>query len=180
METAQGKAHLAAGLERNVRVQGLTLDPNRMFSREGALKSFTRLNPRASATKINKALDWLDQRRGALLDALLPPPGGLLVALHNNSEGYSLEDEVGLSDSVSLPWRAGPNEFMLATTQGDFDALAQSPFNVVLQKTVVPDDDGSLSRLCTARGVRYVNIEAYIGRAAEQTAMLAWLEENLA
>lgn len=179
LRTAAGKGHLVTGMERLARVRGLALDPNRMFSRAGAERSFRRLNAGAGEAKIEAALAWLDGARPALIEALMPPEGGLIVAMHNNSEGYSLEDEVGLSESVHLPSRATPNDFMLATAASDFEILSGSPFNAVLQAAALPNDDGSLSRLAAAHGVRYVNIEAYAGRRAEQERMLAWVEKNL-
>lgn len=179
MQTARGKAHLVTGQERNVKIQGLVIDPNRMFSRVGAEKSLKRLNPKAGDAKIAKTLDWLDKHRVEIFTAVLPQQGGLLVAMHNNSQGYSLEEEIAVSDSVSLPRRAEPHEFMLTTSQEDFEILAKSPFNVVLQKAVIEGDDGSLSRFCASKRIRYVNIEAHLGKVDEQTAMLTWLEEQL-
>ena len=179
MQTSPGKACLVAGSERRVKLQGLWIDPNRLFSRAGADINLKKLNERVSGSRIKTALDWLDHRRPALINALLPPPGGLLVALHNNSKGYSLEEELPISDRSSLPARQQPHEFMLVTSEADFAILAKSPHNVLLQKNAPPDDDGSLSRLCAARGVRYVNIEAGIGKAEQQTAMLDWIEQNL-
>ena len=41
------------------------------------------------------------------------------------------------------------------------------------------EDDGSLSRLCATRGVRYVNIEAALGNAEAQQRMLDWIERVL-
>ena len=52
-----------------------------------------------------------------------------------------------------------PHAFFLCTDERDFAKLATSPYNVVLQKKPPPQDDGSLSRLAAARGVRYVNLE---------------------
>mgnify|MGYP005836000253 CR=1 FL=1 len=179
MRTAAGVALLVTGSERWVTLRGLRLDPNRMFSRAGAERSFTMLNPAAAPARIREALDWLDRRRDELLRSLLPPRGGLLVALHNNSSGYSVETEIGISESVALPTRGTPHEFMLATSPADFEILARSPFNVVLQQRAAGEDDGSLSRRCAARGIRYVNIEARLGNAAGQRAMLKWLEQNL-
>jgi hypothetical protein len=179
MKRAPGRALLVTGAERWVTLRGLRLDPNRMFSREGAARSFAGLNPDAPAARIHAALDWLDGERPALLDALLPPAGGLLVALHNNLTAYSVESEIGISDSVWLPTRGTPHDFMLTTSEADFDILSRSPFNTVLQKRAPQDDDGSLSRLCAARGIRYVNIEARLGHAAEQREMLGWLEQHL-
>ena len=123
-------------------------------------------------------LRMLDKGRSRLIKAILPPSPGLLIAMHNNSRGYSVEDEVPISDEVSLNDRANPHEFMLATDPADFAALSKSPFNVVLQRNAPPEDDGSLSRLAAKQGVRYVNIEAGIGNVAKQQAMLGWLETN--
>jgi len=44
---------------------------------------------------------------------------------------------------------------------------------------VPPDDDGSLSRLCAAESIRYVNIEAAHGNTTGQRAMLQWLESRI-
>jgi hypothetical protein len=46
----------------------------------------------------------------------------------------------------------------------------------VLQIAGPKEDDGSLSRLAAARRVRYVNIEAPLGGAAEQRRMLDFVE----
>jgi hypothetical protein len=50
----------------------------------------------------------------------------------------------------------------------------------VLQKAAPKEDDGSLSRLAAARGVRYVNLEVGLGHAGRQKEMLDWIEWNLA
>ena len=41
-------------------------------------------------------------------------------------------------------------------------------------------EDGSLSRLCATRGVRYVNVETARGDLTTQVDMLNWLEWKLA
>lgn len=179
MRNRPGTALLVTGTERLVTLSGLRLDPNRMFSRQGAERNLSLLNPSAARATISSALDQLDAERPALLAAILPPPGGLIVTIHNNLTGYSVESEIGIGDSVSLPTRGTPHEFFLVTNESDFEILSRSPFNVVLQKSSRGEDDGSLSRLCAARGIRYVNIEARLGNAAGQRAMLEWLEANL-
>lgn len=179
MKSHAGIAHLVTGAERNIKSSGLAFDPNRIWSREGAEKNLRTLNPQASPEAREIVLKMLDKGRSKLIKAILPPPPGLLVALHNNSSGYSVEDEIPISDKVSLNDRANPHEFMLATDPADFAVLSKSPFNLVLQKNAPPEDDGSLSRLAAKQGVRYVNIEAGIGNAVMQQAMLAWLELNL-
>jgi hypothetical protein len=69
-----------------------------------------------------------------------------------------------------------PREFILCTDPRDYARLATGPFNVVLQNVAPKEDDGSFSRLAAARRVRYVNIEAPLGSAAEQARMLAFVE----
>src|SRR4051812_6145084 len=97
METHEGIAYVVEGHTRNVDCEGLKLDPNRMFSRAGAEASLQRLTPDADAARVARALDVLDHGRPKLLRDLTPPQGGLTFALHNNSESYSVEDEVAIS-----------------------------------------------------------------------------------
>jgi hypothetical protein len=179
METHEGVAFLIEGNTRNVRIGSGELDPNRMFSHEGAEVNLKTLNPQWTYPQVESALEVLDRGRDHLVDALFPRRKGLLVALHNNSEQYSVQDEVPISDSVSLSEPANPHAFFLCTDPMDYAALAKSPYNVVLQKKKPQQDDGSLSRLAAHRGARYVNLEVQNGDAARQTEMLLWLDRNL-
>ena len=101
------------------------------------------------------------------------------MALHNNSQGYSVKDEVASSDDTSLKEADHPHEFFLSTDAGDYAMLATSPYNVVLQRKLPPEDDGSLSRLAARRGVRYINLEVALGQREKQVEMLGWLEKHL-
>jgi hypothetical protein len=149
-----------------------------MFSRGGAEKNLRSLNPSWDSAQIGQALRRLD--RESFLRRILPQQrDGLLVALHNNGPGYSIEDEIPISDAVSLRDPSRPDEFLLCTSRSDFENLRTSPYNAVLQETTPPDEDGSLSRLCAARRVRYVNIEAAHGNGAAQWSMLQWVERRL-
>jgi hypothetical protein len=180
MRSTDGRAFLIENKVRNVELAGGSLDPNRMFSRVGAEQNLKRLNPAWDVHQVAKALNALDRDRNQFVRKILPSdPGGLMVALHNNGPGYSVQDEVGISDKVALNDAAHPDEFMLCTMPADFEKLAEGPYNVLLQNTAPPDDDGSLSRLCAARNFRYVNIEAAHGNAAGQRAMLQWLESRI-
>ena len=100
----------------------------------------------------------------------------LLVALHNNSEEYSVNDEVPISDATSIREPSNPHAFYLCTDPNDFMLLAQSSYNVVLQQKKPETDDGSLSRLAAARNVRYVNLEVRMGNSDRQMEMLRWLD----
>jgi hypothetical protein len=121
----------------------------------------------------------LDRGRDKLVRALTPPRAGLLIALHNNSEGYSVTDEVPISDQTSLRQSGEPHAFFLCTDPKDFEVLKTGPYNVVLQQHGPKDDDGSLSRLAAARGFRYVNLEVHLGERERQREMLDWAERNL-
>jgi hypothetical protein len=179
MQQAKGIAYLVTGHDRYVPIESGRLDPNRMFSREGAEKNLRSLNPGWSAERLDKALHKLDRGRVKLVDHLFPPPDGRLVALHNNAQGYSVKAEVESSDLVSLKDPDHPHEFFLCTDEGDYAIMATSPYNVVLQRKGPKDDDGSLSRLAAKRGVRYINLEVALGERAKQVEMLGWLEKHL-
>ncbi len=174
-----GQALIVTGRGRSVMVAGGRLDPNRMFTREGAEKSYRRLNPSWGAAEIGKALDWLDAERPKLLAALLPEQGGLVVSVHNNSAGYSVKDEIPISDRTHLPREGDVHEFFLVTEARDFETLAQGGYNVVLQNGLKGEEDGSLSRTCARLGVRYVNLEVGAGKLAMQIEMLEFLEKAL-
>ncbi len=162
---------------RNVPINGGQIDPNRMFSRPGAEASLKKLNPDWSPRQIAAALDALDRGREKLIQALLPSKSGLLVALHNNSGDYSVSDEEPFSDQGAIPQPDDPHAFYLCTDPADFKILANSGYNIVLQQH--GPEDGSLSRLCATRGVRYVNIEVRLGDLSRQMDMLNWLDWTL-
>src|SRR5690606_18781627 len=159
----QGLAFLIDSSTREVPVIRLKIDPNRMFSREGAEANLRDLNPGAEESDIKRAIALLDRDREEFLQKLLPPPGGLIIALHNNSKGYSIEDEIPLSDRYQINQPDSRHNFFLTSSLQDFDIMEKSPFNSVLQQNPPPPDDGSLSRLCAKRSVRYINIEAALG-----------------
>ena len=164
---------------RNIEIVGGSVDPNRMFSRVGAEASLRRLNPDWNPGRFQAALEMLDAGRDRLARALLAPPGGLTVALHNNSQGYSVIDEEPDSDAQSLREPGNPHAFFLCTSPEDYRILTASPYNVVLQNKAPKIDDGSLSRLAAARGVRYLNLEVGLGRPDRQLEMLNWVDWNL-
>jgi hypothetical protein len=179
MFTAKGTAVLVENTTRNVTFQRGVLDPNRMFSREGAEANLRSLNPRWSEAEFNSALLLLDRTRGQFVDAVRPHRGDVLIAVHNNGPGYSVQDEVSISDKVAMNDAQNPHEFCLCTNPDDFALLAPGQYNVVLQSRGPKSDDGSLSRLAALSGFRYVNIEAGLGRREKQSAMLGWVDQTL-
>ena len=175
----EGIAYIVESHTRNAPIEGGQIDPNRMFSRVGAEANLKKLNPDWPPQRVDAALAVLDRGREHLVHELTPPAGGLIVALHNNGEGYSVRDEEPISDAGSIREPDNPHAFFLCTDEGDFRKLSTSPYNVVLQNKAPKEDDGSLSRLAAKRGVRYVNLEVGRGHVGRQKEMLDWVEWNL-
>ena len=178
VKTHKGVYYFVMSDKRNVPVGDCMIDPNRMFTAAGARKSLERWNKTRSAAQIDVALELLAKDREGFLKAVSPPKGGILIAMHNNSEGYSIKDEIAMSDQVSMPDKDHPRDFMLATNATDYAKIAAGQFNVVLQKTV-RTDDGSLSVLAAGRSIRYINIEAAQGNFKKQKAMIGFVEVAL-
>ena len=176
IQTHSGVLYETENHTRNIPILDGEIDPNRMFSRVGAAANLKRLNPAWTPDQIESALRILDRGRDKLVRALLPPPGGLLVALHNNSESYSVNDEIPISDATSIREPGNPHAFFLCTNASDYETLTKSGYNVVLQSKAPPEDDGSLSRLAAVRNIRYVNLEVRLGDVLRQQEMLAWLD----
>jgi len=178
MRTHSGVAFVAEGTTRTVPIASGQIDPNRMFSRRGAEISLKSLNPNWTAEQVGAALDLLDGERERFLDAILPSGRDLMVALHNNTE-YSFADEEPVSDRSARNQPGDLHAFFLCTDLADYQALAASPYNAVLQARMRTPDDGSLSRRAAARRLRYVNLEVKEGDAARQREMLDWVEAHL-
>jgi hypothetical protein len=178
MATQSGTGYVVRSATRTVELNGLKIDPNRLWSRAGAERSLGSLNPGADPVKSQMVLHQLDRHRPEALKRLTPLPGSRLFALHNNAHGYSMLDELEGSDKTSTPQKDQPRYFFLCTDPADFERLRQSPYNVVLQTQSEPDD-GSLSRLAARQGFRYINLECALGDYNAQMERVQWLEANL-
>lgn len=172
MKSHRGAALLVDNPTRTIKSFTLEFDPNRMFTAEGLERNLKRLNPTASPEQIRAALTLVARDREKILRQITPPPSGLLIALHNNSRGYSVHDEVPISNKTSIPNPADPNAFFLCTHPPDFELLAKTPYNVVLQNDPQGEEDGSMSRLAAKRKIRYVNLEVALGQPEKQRTML--------
>jgi len=176
MRKVKGTAYFVVSDKRQVTIGAAQIDPNRMFSGLGAEASLRRLNRQAPNNQVAAALALLDIDRERFVKAVLPPKTGRMVAMHNNGTGYSMDDEVPISEKVSRKDPDNPREFMLATDPKDYERIATGPFNVVLQSALRGPEDGSFSRLAASRGLRYINIEAALGKGEKQANMIAFLE----
>ena len=179
MKTNKGKAFLVTGIVRELDFFGGIIDPNRIFSSDGAKANIQKYNRKWSRSKKKETLEKINSDRPEFLSQILPKNGGLLVAIHNNFKGYNVKKEIHKSDNISIKKDQNPRDFFLCTNRNDFNILAKSPFNVVLQETLPKMDDGSLSWAAIRHGVRYVNIETRLGWLSQQTKMLNYIEKNL-
>ena len=174
-----GTAFLIQGEERVVRIDGLRLDPNRIFSELGVKSTLLNYHPNAIKKKRMNIISLLNKERDRFLTKLDIPNDGILIALHNNSRGYSIDSELSKAANYSIKSDQNRHDFFLCTDKRDFELLALSPFNVVFQKNQHKDDDGSLSRFMERKGYRYINIEVRLGWLSQQKRMLKYLENNI-
>jgi hypothetical protein len=179
MKSHNGVALLVDNPTREVHHGTMKFDPNRMFSDGGLRRNLERLNPGSTEAERKRILAMVARDRQKLIRTLTPPRGGLLIALHNNARGYSVHDEVEVSNDSLIREPESPGDFVIVTSRDDFERIQASPFNALLQNRPGGEDDGSMSRVAAARGFRYINIEVAIGRSDKQKAILDWLEANL-
>ena len=175
----KGTAFFIHSDDRVILADGLKLDPNRIFSTKGTKKTLLKYHPEVSKNKKKAMVEELDKERDSFLEELLSPEGSLVVALHNNFRGYSIDSEIENAVTYSVKPGQRRQDFFLCTNQADYEILSKSPFNVVLQSNDDELDDGSLSRLMGRNGVRYVNIEVKLGWLSQQKKMLKYLEIHL-
>lgn len=177
--SGKGSALLVENVTRYVTMFGGRLDPNRIFSNEGAEWNLRTLNPQWSETQVLSAVTYLGEHRHQVVNKLLPPQGGVLIALHNNQRGYTMKSEMDISDDVALNEPDHPEDFGLCVNPGDFERVRRGPYNFVLQARGRGREDGSLSRLAGRMGIRYLNLEAGLGNLEKQRLMLQWVEQAL-
>ena len=174
-----GLAFFIESETREIPFKSTIVDPNRIFSRDGAYYALRKFKPGWQPGTLKMALDEIDRARESFLDILMPNKNGLLISLHNNFRGYNVHKEKGNSQRISIKKNENPRDFIICTNSSDFEILVSSPYNVVLQNELPERDDGSLSWEALRRNVRYLNIETRLGYLSKQKAMLKYIEDNL-
>ena len=174
-----GLAFFIESETREIPFKSTIVDPNRIFSRDGAYYALRKFKPGWQPGTLKMALDEIDRERESFLDILMPIKNGLLISLHNNFRGYNVHKEKGNSQRISIKKNENPRDFIICTNSSDFEILVSSPYNVVLQNELPERDDGSLSWEALRRNVRYLNIETRLGYLSKQKAMLKYIEDNL-
>ena len=176
-----GTAFLIENNKREVYINGYMMDPNRIFSKAGVEKNLIKFNGNISKTAVDQMVNLIANDKEKFFDRITPPNGGLLIALHNNLNAYSIDDEIPFSTEISLKNSEHPHHhnFFICTNRDDYNILSKSAYNVVLQETDPEEDNGSLSWFANRKGVRFINIETRLGYLSIQTKMLQYIEDHL-
>lgn len=143
------------------------VDPNRIFSREGANSNLNRLSQTS-----DEALLAIDSFQRFLTSFF--KDNQTIVALHNNTDGEFSLDQYQQTNAGSIYKNPelDPDDFFITTDSSIFSQLKDRGYNVVLENITKVADDGSLSIYCGKNGIRYVNIEAQHGHYREQREMI--------
>lgn len=171
-------------LKRNIRFQTgpyfYSVDPNRIFAKEGISKSLLELG-RSSP----KAIQLAEKFGKRILD-LIPKNAKCIIALHNNSPdrftalwyapGNSREKE---AKKTFINPSEDPDDFFLTTDPVLYSALSAKGYNSILQDNVNCTEDGSLSVYYKKGNIPYVNCETEHGKKEKYYAMLLSLVEIL-
>ena len=179
MQYYSGLAFFIKSKTREVPFKSTIIDPNRIFSRNGAYKALRKFKPDWSKRSLQNALDEIENDRKLFLDAIMPRENALLISVHNNFRGYNVHREKDNSQKTSIKSNQNPRDFIICTNDEDYAKLSKGPFNVVLQNQLPDKDDGSLSWEALRRNVRYLNIETRLGYLSMQKKMLKFIEETL-
>ena len=151
-----------------------TIDPNRMFSRDGIASNLTQYGA-CSDKAIDAVFDFAMTVHGLLGNRRV-------IAVHNtfntdfNVRSYVNDD--GTFDEDASDVYINPNQctgnFLLTTNPLVFSACKHNTINVVLQSPTVADD-GSYSVFAQQHGIDYVNIEATRGDSENNCHMIDFI-----
>lgn len=150
--------------KRNIRFQYgslyYTVDPNRIFSKNGITKSLIE-NGRSSRKAIEESAKLAER-----ILQLFPENPTCVVALHNNTPGMYSATSYAPGNKRSADARRvyinktqDVDDFYLTTDEKLYEQLADAGFNIVLQDNKKCAEDGSLSVYCGKKNIRYVNLE---------------------
>lgn len=153
-------------------------DPNRIYSDFGIFKTLQSYN---SFTPENKKKVRIFSEY--ILDSLLSG-ANIIVAVHNNMKGYSIEKYMRDSTfeksaaKIHINKKYSLHDFFYVNDPAHFEYFKNLGYNAILQSQE-PEDDGSLSVYCAQKKIPYINVEAMEGHYEEQLKMLKELQKLL-
>lgn len=164
-------------LQRNIRFRlgnyMYSVDPNRIFSKEGAKNSLEELG-KSSSKAIDEAFDF-----GQRIIQLIPENATCVIALHNNTPNQfsAIEYAAGnkrsaYSKKVYINPEQDEDDFFLTTDNELYESLADKGYNTILQENAKCSEDGSLSVYCGKNKMRYINCETEHGKTEQYLEMI--------
>lgn len=175
-----GERHITLEID-NKRI---LVDPNRIFTEIGRFATISKLNPDIAKqpSLVAKAEQRAKQLSEFVLNALSgTEPPNTIVAVHNNSNGYTGDNKHGIGNVSIIRYQSklasgaqylidvatgqhDEDDLYFVTNMADFNQMKTSGWNAVLQNPEVAhipeEDDGSLSVYAEMKGYRYINVEA--------------------
>jgi hypothetical protein len=155
-----------------VRNKSYSIDPNRIFSRQGIIKT---LRPKGK----DSLLAIAEVERFASRISKLLPQEGWVIALHNNKDkGFSIteyqpgKEKERAATRLYVNQTKDPDDLFLTTDSSLYDDLAADGFNTVLENYDEAEKDGSLSIYCAEKKISYLNCETEHGRIVEYQDMI--------
>lgn len=156
-----------------IKDQSYTVDPNRIFSRQGIERTLAR-----SKNSSPEAIAEVEKLASRLL-SLIPNENTCVIALHNNTEGrlsiqsYMPGNEFAAdAQEVFANHSKDPDDFFLTTDSLLFQQLSALEYNMVLQDNARVQQDGSLSVYFGEKNLCYLNCETEHGKLAIYNEML--------
>ena len=174
-----GTAFFIQNEGREIPYKSTIVDPNRVFSRIGSYHALKKFKPNWEVNSLEQALDQIDEERDRFLKIIMPKNGGVLISVHNNFRGYNVKSEINKSQKTSIKKNQNPRDFILCTSEKDYEKLENGPYNIVLQNKLPLNDDGSLSWAMLRENIRYINVETRLGYLTKQKKILSFIENNL-
>jgi hypothetical protein len=153
-------------------------DPNRIFSKEGIMKTLKKYNKSYPENLIAKVKKFSE---AILKIAAIKSSSKYIIAIHNNTNGHFSVNSYKNTTNASMTYISksqDPDDFFLVTKLSDFNFFEAQKQNVVLQSKSAKDD-GSLSIYCQNNKIPYINVEAQEGHKRKQTEMLLLCERLL-
>lgn len=154
-------------------------DPNRIYTDLGIYKTLRAYRSYNSYSRKEV------KKLGQFITKELLKDAKMIIALHNNQRGYSinkyLPDSIFEEDAAMffLNKDRSPHDFFYIVDTALYDFVASKGYNAVLQNPKSVADDGSLSVYCENNGIPYVNVEAKKGHLKQQVEMLELLQEYI-
>ena len=158
-------------LEYEFKKQSFYFDPNRIFSRNGIIKTLEKYNPKFP----EKIISEISILSDTIINLLRRNNSSkYIIAIHNNTNNsfsvYTYRNSKDATEVYINP-KEDADDFYIVTIKNDFDFFKLKKFNVVLQKKNV-SIDGSLSIFCQDNKIPYINIEAQNGHKEKQMQMI--------